>query len=94
MREIKPTRFPKTARLWATMVDDPPKVMTMSLATSSRSGASSAGSPYSKMSRFNSPAMTTSNFGIFGLLLFVLKNNHAAQVARPVRVKAFVQSSV
>src|SRR5260370_1767278 len=45
-------------------------------------------------SRFSSPAMVTSNRGMFGPLFVFFENNHAAQIRRSVRIKSLLQSSV
>src|SRR6267378_4976758 len=55
MQEVKPTRLPRRAILWAKIAEELPRVIAKSLARSSLSGSSTGGRPYRIKSQFSSP---------------------------------------
>src|SRR5215472_17321926 len=58
--EVKPTRLPRRARLWAKIADELPRVIEKSAARCSRSGSRVWGRPYKIMSALSSPTTLTS----------------------------------
>src|SRR6266576_1532610 len=96
MREMKPTLHPSAAKLCAAMDDELPSVSIMRSARSSRSGGSSGGKPYRMRSRFSSPAMVTSNCGMFRSFggVLVSEHNYAAQIAWLIGVQTLFESGV